>query len=153
MLKKGQIKFTRKAAEKAKTIFETKKANEFLFVVKEGEKKPPNPKDICKILMNIKQNPESKNKIYTNNIQKTNMLFNDYLLNQCKLSLILSPKYSCVLYITKEESLKQKYQNLKVKEHVWPAVYLDEENHSVVTMFETIIETKSVDLADIILNV
>lgn len=153
MLKKGQIKFTKKASEKAKTMFETKKANEFLFVVRQSEKKPSGSKDICKILMNVNQNPGFKNKIYTNNIQKTNRLFNEYLLNQCKLNLIISPKSSCALYITREESLKQKYCNLKTKEHVWPAVYLDEKNNTAITTFETIIKTKSIDLADIILSV
>ena len=103
--------------------------------------------------MNVNQNPEFKNKIYTNNIQKTNRLFNEYLLNQCKLNLIISPKSSCALYITQEESLKQKYCNLKIKEHVWPAVYLDEENNTAITTFETIIKTKSIDLADIILSI
>ena len=152
MLRKGQIKFTVKAAEKVKKIFETKNVSDFLFVVKEGENKPPNSKNVCKILMDAKQDSEIKNKVVTNNAYKLGQLFSDYLLNQGKLNLILSPKFSCALYITKEQGLKQKYCNLKVKDHVWPAAYLDEGNESAIRTFETILKTKAIDLADIILD-
>ena len=150
MLRRGQIKFTKKAAERAKKIFETRE-NNFLFVVKQGENRPSNFKNVCEILMNTKQGPEIKNKVFTNDACRLGKLFSDYMLNQGKLNLILSPKFSCALYITNEQGLKQKYCNLKIKDHIWPAVYLDEENESAIRAFETILKTKAIDLADLIL--
>lgn len=150
--KKGSNKIYRKSGRESKKIFETKNVSDFLFVVKEGENKPPNSKNVCKILMDAKQDSEIKNKVFTNNAYKTGKLFSDYMLNQGKLNLILSPKFLCALYITKEQGLNQKYCNLKVKDHVWPATYLDEGNESAIRTFETILKTKAIDLADIILG-
>ncbi len=150
MIKRGQIKFTKKAAEKAKVIFQRKKIDEFLFVIESGAQKPPNSKALYKKLLGVKQDPTSLKKVYTTNLIKAEKLFNTSLLKDGRLSLIFSPTYGCALYITKEQQVK--YNAIKLKSLEWPAVYLDESNKEGVAKFEVKIKNKSVDLADIILD-
>lgn len=150
MIKRGQIKFTKKAAEKAIVIFQKKKINEFLFVIKSGAQKPPNSKALYKKLLGVKQDPTSLKKVYTTNLIKAEKLFNTSLLKDGRLSLIFSPTYGCALYITKEQ--QNKYDEMKLPSLEWPTVYLNENNEVAVTKFETKIQNKSIDLVDIILE-
>lgn len=150
MIERGQIKFTKKAAEKAIVIFQKKKINEFLFVIESGAQKPPNSKALYKNLLGVKQDPTSLKKVYTTNLIKAEKLFNTSLLKDERLSLIFSPTYGCALYITKEQ--QDKYDEMKLPSLEWPAVYLNENNEVAVTKFETKIQNKSIDLVDIILE-
>lgn len=150
MIKPGQIKFTKKAAQKTEVIFKNKKISEFLFVIEPGKQKPPNSKDLYKNLLGIKQNSTYVRKVYTTNQIKTEKLFNTSLLKDGRLNLIFSPTYKCALYITKEQ--QSKYDELKLPFLHWPTVYLDENNKQAVSKFELEIRNKSIDLADIILN-
>ena len=150
MIKCGQIKFTKKAADKAKTIFQKKKVNEFLVVVEPGKQKPANSKGLYKILLGVKQDNTFGKKVYTTDQIRANKLFDKSLLKDGRLSLIFSPTYGCALYITKEQ--QDKYDEMKLPYLEWPTVYLNENNEVAVTKFETTIRNKSIDLADIILE-
>lgn len=150
MIKPGQIRFTKKASEKAKEIFQKKKANEFLIVVESGKQKPSNAKNLYKMLLGVKQDQTSDKKVYTTDKIRAEKLFNTSLLKDGRLSLIFSPTYGCALYITKEQ--QDKYNEMKVPSLEWSTVYLNENNKVAVTKFETKIRNKSIDLADIILK-
>lgn len=151
MIKRGQIKFTKKAAEKAIVIFQKKKINEFLFVIESGAQKPPNSKALYKNLLGVKQDPTSLKKVYTTNLIKAEKLFNISLLKDGRLSLVFSPTCGCALYITKEQ--QDKYDKLKIEGHIWPAVYLNENDKTCLEEFERKITTKSIDLSDLLLEV
>lgn len=70
MLKHGQIKFTKKAAQFAGKYFKKKKIESFLVAIKRGEQKPSGYKGFYKQLLGEKQDPSSTYKVYTNNIEK-----------------------------------------------------------------------------------
>lgn len=112
MIKCGQIKFTKKAADKAKTIFQKKKVNEFLVVVEPGKQKPANSKGLYKILLGVKQDNTFGKKVYTTDQIRANKLFDKSLLKDGRLSLIFSPTYGCALYITKEQ--QDKYDEITI---------------------------------------
>jgi len=150
LIKTGQIKFTKKASEKAKEIFHKKKAREFLIVVKSGMQKPSNAKDLYKMLLGVKQDQTSNSKVYTIDQSKAKKLFETFLLQEGRLSLMFSSIHRCALYITKDQ--QSKYDSLKFPSLEWPTVYLNENSKEAVEKFETKIRTKSIDLADIILE-
>lgn len=150
MLRKGQIKFSKKASIIAKKIFKNKKISEFLIVIKPGESKSPDSEDLYKRLLGTKQDPDAERKVYTNDITRARKFFEVYLLKEGKLSLIFSPTYACVLYITKDQ--QSKYEKLKIPKHIWPAVSLNEKDKTAVNTFEQKIKTKSIDLSELILN-
>lgn len=151
MIKSGQIRFTKKASEKAKEIFQKKRVNEFLIVVESGKQKPSNANSLYKMLLGVEQGQTSDKKVYTIDKIRAEKLFNTSLLNDGRLSLIFSPIYGCALYITKEQ--QDKYDKLKLEDHVWPAVYLNENDKACLKEFERKIITTSIDLLDLLLEV
>lgn len=150
LLKKGQIKFTKKAAKKARKIIVKEKADNFIILLNSHASKPPSLTNLSKKLLEVKQDISAKTKLYTNNIKKSEKFFYKTLVNIGKLSLIFSPSFGCVLYIDNQE--QSKYENLKLPKLIWPTVYLNESDPTACKTFETVIKTKSIDLADLILE-
>ncbi|MDR1364413.1 MAG: hypothetical protein LBJ32_02145 [Oscillospiraceae bacterium] len=151
MLKKGQIKFTVKAAEIAKQFFIKKNANEFLVAVNE-EDKPSGAKDIYKKLLSRKQDSSNELRVYATDIIKAERFLTVNLLKEGRLSFILSLDLSCLLYIAKSQ--QDKYEKIKMPELDWPIVFLDESKNSNVTEFERKMnKSVTIDLPDLILSI
>ncbi len=150
MLKKGQIKFSRKAASKAKEMLKRKNASKVFMVVNSKDKKPLNAKVFYNQILGVRQYHMAENKVFTSNINTAKMLLSDYIVGKGKLSIIVSPTYGCALYITEDQQTK--YSKIKVSELDWPAVCLDESNPNTIKIFEEKINKKSVDLSEIILS-
>ena len=149
MLRKGQIKFSKKAAIIAKKIFEKKKVNEFLVVVKNGEPTPSGAKDIYKKLLGVKQDASNKQRIYTTDVIRSEKLFLTSLFQEGQFSLIASPTYACALYITKDQ--ESKFEKIKLKNAKWPTVFIDESNSAFISRFDAAIK-KAVDLTEILID-
>ena len=149
-MKKGQIKFTEKAALQIKAFFKIKNASELFIVVNSKDKKPLNAKIFYEHVLGVRQYPMAKNKVFTSNVNAAKKLLGDCIVGKDKLSVIVSPTYGCALYITKDQQTK--YSKIKVSELDWPAVYLDESNTSAIEIFEEKINKKSVDLSELILS-
>jgi hypothetical protein len=151
LLKKGQIKFSKKAAPIAKQYFMKKKANAFLAVVKKGEKKLPEHRGFYKVILGIKQDPSFLNKVYTKNIAKAKKFFEVSLLKEGRFNLVFSPKLNCALYISKAQ--QGQYKKIILPEHEWPIAVLNEAERSCISEFERKMnKTLAVDLADLILE-
>lgn len=166
VLKKGQIKFTKKAAEIAKQYFIKKKVTEFLVVLGEAERakrkqekanerkrtgnqkaNPSKAKEFYSLLLGAKQT--SKSKVYTIDIPKAKKLFEVSLIKEGRLSFIFSPTSNCILYISQGQ--QSKYDSIKLPENKWPAVFLNENNKNSVAEFERKMNKNSaVDLIDLI---
>ncbi|MDR1241013.1 MAG: hypothetical protein LBK29_04055 [Oscillospiraceae bacterium] len=149
MLKNGQIKFSWKALSIVRPYFIKKKVNEFLVVIKPGEIKPSGLKDIYRQLVGEKQNPANKNMVYANNLEKAKKFFSHLLLKEGRLSLIASPAYNCVLYISKEQ--QNKYNRIKSPDFDWPAAFLNENESTCVAEYERKMnKTTAIDLSELI---
>ena len=70
LMKGGQIKFTKKAAQFAEKYFKNRRLENFLVAIKRGEQKPSGYKVFYKQLLGKKQDPSSAYKVYTSNIEK-----------------------------------------------------------------------------------
>ncbi len=152
MLKHGQIKFTKKAAQFAEKYFKKKKIESFLVAIKRGEQKPSEYKGFYKQLLGEKQDPSSTYKVYTNNIQKAKKLFEKLLIKEGRLSYILSPKFDCLLYLSKDQ--QDKFKKIILPDTNFPEGLLNEAESYCVSEFERKMnKTSSVDLADLILKV
>jgi hypothetical protein len=148
VLKKGQIKFTKKAAEIAKVYFKKKKIDEFLIVAPKSEK-PEGGKDFYKILLGEKQDSASLRKVYATDIVKAKKLFEVSLIKEGRLSFLLSPDLSCLLYIDKTQ--QDKYEKLKTPGMDWPMAIL---NEGCETEFERKMnKSVTVDLANLISSI
>lgn len=152
MVKHGQIKFTKKAAQFAEKYFKKKKIESFLVAIKRGEQKPSEYKGFYKQLLGEKQDPSSTYKVYTNNIQKAKKLFEKLLIKEGRLSYILSPKFDCLLYLSKDQ--QDKFKKIILPYTNFPEGLLNEAESYCVSEFERKMnKTSSVDLADLILGV
>lgn len=152
MLKHGQIKFTKKAAQFAEKYFKKKKIESFLVAIKRGEQRPSEYKGFYKQLLGEKQDPSSTYKVYTNNIQKAKKLFEKLLIQEGRLSYILSPKFDCLLYLSKDQ--QDKFKKIILPDTNFPEGLLNEAESDCVSEFERKMnKTSSVDLADLILKV
>lgn len=152
MLKRGQIKFTKKAAQFAEEYFKKKKIGSFLVAIKRGEQKPSGYKGFYKQLLGEKQEPSSTYKVYTNNIQKAKKLFETSLIKKGRLSCILSPKFDCLLYLSKDQ--QDKFKKIILPDTNFPEGLLNEAESDCVSEFERKMnKTSSVDLADLILGI
>lgn len=152
MLKHGQIKFTKKAAQVAKEYFKKKKIESFLVAIKRGEQKPSGYRGVYKQLLGEKQDPSSTYKVYTNNIQKAKKLFETSLIKEVRLSYILSPKFDCLLYLSKDQ--QDKFKRIILLDTNFPEGLLNEAESDCVSEFERKMnKTSSVDLADLILDI
>lgn len=152
MLKHGQIKFTKKAAQFAEKYFKKKKIESFLVAIKRGEQRPSEYKGFYKQLLGEKQDPSSTYKVYTNNIQKAKKLFEKLLIKEGRLSYILSPKFDCLLYLSKDQ--QDKFKKIILPDTNFPEGLLNEAESDCVSEFERKMnKTSSVDLADLILKV
>lgn len=152
MLKHGQIKFTKKAAQFAKEYFKKKKIESFLVAIKRGEQKPSGYRGFYKQLLGEKQDPSSTYKVYTNNIQKAKKLFETSLIKEGRLSYILSPKFDCLLYLSKDQ--QDKFKRIILPDTNFPEGLLNETESDCVSEFERKMnKTSSVDLVDLILKV
>ena len=152
MLKRGQIKFTKKAAKFAEEYFKEEKIETFLIAMKRGEQKPSGYRGFYKQLLGKKQDPSSIYKVYTNNIQKAKKLFETLLIKECRLSCILSPKFNCLLYISKDQ--KDKLKKIISPDVDFPKGLLNESNSSCMQEFERKMNKMSaVDLVDLILQI
>ncbi|MDR2073782.1 MAG: hypothetical protein LBP36_00165 [Oscillospiraceae bacterium] len=153
MLKKGQIKFSKKAAEIAKSLFKKKKVNEFLIAIKKrGEQKPAEHKGFYQILLGEKQDPSSVYKVYTADTAKSKKLFEVSLLKETRLSMIFYPSCGCLLYIAKAE--ESKFKKIKLSEHEWPTAVLNENDNACISEFERKMNKKSAtDLSNLILEI
>lgn len=152
MLKHGQIKFTKKAAQFAEKYFKKKKIESFLVAIKRGEQKPSEYKGFYKQLLGEKQDPSSTYKVYTNNIQKAKKLFEILLIKEGRLSYILSPKFDCLLYLSKDQ--QDKFKRIILPDTNFPEGLLNEAESDCVSEFERKMnKTSSVDLVDLILKV
>ena len=152
MLKHGQIKFTKKAAQFAEKYFKKKKIESFLVAIKRGEQRPSEYKGFYKQLLGEKQDPSSTYKVYTNNIQKAKKLFEKLLIQEGRLSYILSPKFDCLLYLSKDQ--QDKFKRIILPDTNFPEGLLNEAESDCVSEFERKMnKTSSVDLADLILKV
>lgn len=152
MLKHGQIKFTKKAAQVAKEYFKKKKIESFLVAIKRGEQKPSGYRGFYKQLLGEKQDPSSTYKVYTNNIQKAKKLFETSLIKEGRLSYILSPKFDCLLYLSKDQ--QDKFKRIILPDTNFPEGLLNETESDCVSEFERKMnKTSSVDLVDLILKV
>lgn len=152
MLKHGQIKFTKKAAQFAEKYFKKKKIESFLLAIKRGEQKPSGYKGFYKQLLGEKQDPSSTYKVYTNNIQKAKKLFEKLLIKEGRLSYILSPKFDCLLYLSKDQ--QDKFKKIILPDTNFPEGLLNEAESDCVSEFERKMnKTSSVDLVDLILKV
>ncbi len=152
MLKHGQIKFTKKAAQFAEKYFKKKKIESFLLAIKRGEQKPSGYKGFYKQLLGEKQDSSSTYKVYTNNIQKAKKLFEKLLIKEGRLSYILSPKFDCLLYLSKDQ--QDKFKKIILPDTNFPEGLLNEAESDCVSEFERKMnKTSSVDLVDLILKV
>ena len=152
MLKHGQIKFTKKAAQFAEKYFKKKKIESFLVAIKRGEQRPSEYKGFYKQLLGEKQDPSSTYKVYTNNIQKAKKLFEKLLIKEGRLSYILSPKFDCLLYLSKDQ--QDKFKKIILPDTNFPEGLLNEAESDCVSEFERKMnKTSSVDLVDLILKV
>ncbi len=152
MLKHGQIKFTKKAAQFAEEYFKKKKIETFLIAIKRGEQKPSGYKGFYKQLLGEKQDPSSTHKVYTNNIEKAKKLFEILLIKEGRLSYILSPKFDCLLYLSKDQ--QDKFKKIILPDTNFPEGLLNEAESDCVSEFERKMnKTSSVDLVDLILKV
>jgi len=99
-----------------------------------------------------KQDPSSTYKVYTNNIQKAKKLFEKLLIKEGRLSYILSPKFDCLLYLSKDQ--QDKFKKIILPDTNFPEGLLNEAESYCVSEFERKMnKTSSVDLADLILKV
>lgn len=152
MLKHGQIKFTKKAAQFAEEYFKKKKIGSFLVVIKRGEQSPSGYKGLYKQLLGEKQDPSSTYKVYTNNIQKAKKLFEKLLIKEGRLSYILSPKFDCLLYLSKDQ--QDKFKRIILPDTNFPEGLLNEAKSDCVAEFERKMnKTSYVDLVDLILDI
>lgn len=152
MLKHGQIKFTKKAAQFAEKYFKKKKIESFLVAIKRGEQRPSEYKGFYKQLLGEKQDSSSTYKVYTSNIQKAKKLFEKLLIKEGRLSYILSPKFDCLLYLSKDQ--QDKFKKIILPDTSFPEGLLNETESDCVSEFERKMnKTSSVDLADLILRV
>lgn len=151
MLKRGQIKFTKKAAEIAKTYLKKKKAENFLIAIKKGEKKPSGYVEFYKQLLGEKQDPSSTYKVYTNNVAKSLKIFETLLVKEGRLNLIACLGKNCLLYITKSQ--ESKYKGMKLPETDWPVVAVDEKNNNAMVKFIGKMRMSAIDLSDILLEI
>lgn len=152
MLKHGQIKFTKKAAQFAEKYFKKKKIESFLVAIKRGEQRPSEYKGLYKQLLGEKQDSSSTYKVYTNNIQKAKKLFEKLLIKEGRLSYILSPKFDCLLYLSKDQ--QDKFKKIILPDTNFPEGLLNEAESDCVSEFERKMnKTSSVDLVDLILKV
>ena len=58
---------------------------------------------------------------------------------------------NCVLYIT--DSQKDQYNYLKMDNHKWPMVFLNEENSQAVAKYESLFRIHSVELSKLLLDI
>lgn len=126
------------------------KVEKFLTVSAKGDAKPSGFFEFYERPLGKKQNVDSCYRVYTNDYEKTDKLFNEILVTQGNCGLIMSPSYNCVLYIT--DNQKSQYNYLKMKSHNWPAVFLNEQNSKAVSKYELLFKNQSVDLSEILLN-
>ena len=90
--------------------------------------------------------------MYTNNIQKAKKLFETSLIKEGRLSYILSPKFDCLLYLSKDQ--QDKFKKIILPDTNFPEGLLNEAESDCVSEFERKMnKTSSVDLADLILGV
>lgn len=152
MLKRGQIKFTKKAAQFAEKYFKKKRTENFLVAIKRGEQKPSGYKGFYKQLLGEKQDPSSTYKVYTSNIEKAKKLFEISLIKEGRLSYILSPKFDCLLYLSKDQ--QSKFKKIISPDTDFPKGLLNESKSDCLSEFERKMnKTSSVDLADLILDI
>ncbi|MDO4975267.1 MAG: hypothetical protein Q4E61_02985 [Alphaproteobacteria bacterium] len=152
MLKHGQIKFTKKAAQFAEEYFKKKKIGSFLVVIKRGEQSPSGYKGFYTQLLGEKQDPSSTYKVYTNNIEKAKKLFETSLIKEGRLSCIFSPKFNCLLYLSKDQ--QDKFKKIISPDTDFPEGLLNEKESDCVAEFERKMnKTSSVDLSDLILKI
>lgn len=150
MLNKGQIKFTKKAAEIAKTYFKKKKAEDFLVAIKRDEQKPAGYVGFYKQLLGEKQDPSSTYKVYTSDVSKSLKIFETSLIKEGRLSLIACLSKNCLLYITKSQ--ESKYKGMKLSETDWPVGAVDEQNNNAMIKFIGKMRA-AVNLSDILLEI
>jgi hypothetical protein len=151
VLKKGQIKFTEKAAEIAKVYFKKKKVEDFLIAIEEGAQKPPEYKEFYKILLGERQDVTSKCKVYTKDIVITKKLFEVSLMKEGRLSTLFFLDKGCLLYIAKAH--ESKYETIKHLDAKWPMAAVNENDNDAMIKFIALMRTKAVDLSDLILEV
>lgn len=150
LIKTGQIRFTKKAAEVAKTYFKKKKAEDFLKAVKKGEDKPSGYYGFYEQLLGKKQDSSSECKVYTNDFSNSIKMFETLLIKEGNLNLMAYLSANSLLYITKGEQAK--YKEMKLPETYWPISVVDEGNKSSMTKF--IAEMKNtIDLSDLLLEI
>lgn len=90
--------------------------------------------------------------MYTNNIQKAKKLFETSLIKEGRLSYILSPKFDCLLYLSKDQ--QDKFKKIILPDTNFPEGLLNEAESDCVSEFERKMnKTSSVDLADLILGI
>ena len=148
---KGQIRFTNESLKTVKKIFQANKVKKFLAVSAKEDAKPSGFSEFYERLLGKKQNPNNAYQVYTNDWQKTNKLFNEILVSQGNLGLIMNSSCNCVLYIT--DSQKDQYNYLKMDNHKWPMVFLNEENSQAVAKYESLFKTHSVELSKLLLDI
>lgn len=145
MLNKGQIKFSKAAATVAKSIFEKKKASEFLQVSNQKDMSV-GVQDLYEVILGVKQDM-SNQMIYALDSTKAKSLFEKTLLKDGRLSRIVYSKRSCVLYIT--NSQQSEFDSIKTPDSKWPDVLLEEKDNCIVK-FESAMKTNFVNLPDLI---
>lgn len=103
-------------------------------------------------MLGEKQDSSSTYKVYTNNIQKAKKLFETSLIKEGRLSYILSPKFDCLLYLSKDQ--QDKFKKIILPDTNFPEGLLNEAESDCVSEFERKMnKTSSVDLADLILGI
>lgn len=103
-------------------------------------------------MLGEKQDPSSTHKVYTNNIEKAKKLFEILLIKEGRLSYILSPKFDCLLYLSKDQ--QDKFKKIILPDTNFPEGLLNEAESDCVSEFERKMnKTSSVDLVDLILKV
>jgi hypothetical protein len=150
VLKKGQIKFTKKAAKIAEIYFKKKEVSEFLIVAPKSEK-PEGSKDFYKILFGEKQDSTSLNKVYTKDVIRAKKLFEISLLKESRLSMLTLLSKSCLLYIAKAQ--ESEYEAIKHPDANWPMAVVNENDIGAMIKFISQMKTKAVDLADLVLGI
>jgi hypothetical protein len=147
MLNNGQIKFSKEAATAAKGVFERKKVSEFLQILNQKDM-PSGGKDLYEEILGVKQNTSNNQIVYAMDSTKAKTFFDKTLLKDGRLSRIVYPKHSCVLYITKNQ--QSECDSLKTSDSKWPDVFLDDKKDSCVMKFESLMKTNFVNLPDLI---
>lgn len=149
MLKKGQIKFSKKALAIIKPYFIKKKVREFLVVIGPSQTKPSGSKDIYRQLLGIKQNPQSKHRVYATDLMKAKKFLGHSLFKEARLNVVVSPTYGCALYIPKDQQAK--YNKIKSPDFDWPTVFLNDEDSACVSEFKRKTDkATAIDLSELI---